>query len=645
MRKRTFFLLILLLSLQHSLWAQPITREMYTKVVNSNSSFNCPYRDFWWTVEKITYKGDYLHYHLKMPHKIWVGHTQTEIRDFCADRIRYFSISPKFTYLYSKLPEVNSGLVYDIKLQNEQEEVDSSFSIRFSASEVRQLIADQKKPQYKNGTRWEARKEVEYLTNATNRKCRTSNEIGVDSVSFVQDTLTLHYNTQSLFGLNGLDEIRNNRQEIYKNLKKVVILEAGIDLWVDAEICLTYSFHEPNTSQTEDFTFDYNTLEELAEWSDDLKPATPEQIDAYLKEITKDPTLYAGMTENNMTLAEISYQDRVLQAVYYISEEDFNYSVTPEEYQTIKSTMTTALNYFLQKSFETPEIFDDAYITLEQFYQYFKGYNALFTDPATKKGLEFFISSEELQNEEIIHAKTSAASSKEQARKDIIAAQLAKEIKDYNDKYCPATFDEFTMEELTFENGDIHAYGSLDINQFPDTSAFKANLIDKLYTTINIQLIEEIGTRIIYHIRKSSSNDTLMFTISPDELIAREQFLNDPTKATQILLDIISEVQSQLPFEVDEATVWDSITLTDKELIYQYFVDMDDDQFNQEVKENGDIIRVNALTNLEAEMPESLLKACVQSNRGITYRYSSKSNRYSWEINFTPQELEQILSE
>ena len=643
--RRSFILLFITFTLSWSGFSQPITREMYIKVVHSNSSFNCPLDEFWCTVEKLTFQGDYLHFHIKMKHDILMGLTQSEIREFCADRIRYNQITAEFTYLYGKMPEVNAGFIYDFQLLNSQDAVDSTFSIRFTPTEVRQLLADQKKPQYENGDRWESRKEIEYLVNVTNRKCRTSNEIGVDSVSFVQDTLFLHYNIQSLLGFQNLDDIRKKHQIIYKELKKIVMLEAGLGLWVDAEINVTYRFHDLNSSQFEDFTFEPNTLEELDEWSEDLEPATTEQIEAYIKEFTKDPTLYAGMSENNISLAEINYQDRILQFVYHIDEKDFNYSVAPEEYQAIKSTLAVSFNYFLQEAFETPEIFEDSYITFEKFYDYLKGFNALFTDPATKKGLEFFISSEELQNAEIAFAKKSTSSYSDQAKKDIIAGQLSQELKSYTAQHCPITNDKFTLEKIAFEDGDIHAYGSLNLKQSPDTTTFKAGLIDNLYSSIYIQKIEAIDARILYHFLDINSNDTLQFIITPEELRAREQFMNDPTKATQILLNIISNAQDEFPIELDDATYLDSMTLTDNELIYHYSLDMDDELFNQAIKENGDILRVNLLTNLEAERPEALLKACVQSNRKITYRYSAKSHRYFWETSFTPLELESILAQ
>ena len=140
--KRLPLLFLLTLVLAGGLHAQPIDREMFAKVVGMNSKRNCPRWVDGVTVEKITYSPGVLHYHITVQEEGLMGLGTPELKQLCADRLRYRLEQTYFNYLYSHLGDINGGVAYDVKVK----ETDSAFTIRYSPQEMRQIWADRSKP-------------------------------------------------------------------------------------------------------------------------------------------------------------------------------------------------------------------------------------------------------------------------------------------------------------------------------------------------------------------------------------------------------------------------------------------------------------------------------------------------------------------
>ena len=147
------YIIFLLVLLSGAIHAQPIDKEMYAKVVGMNQKRNCPFEEEGLVVKNLSYKAGYLHFTIDLEDVRMFGRDTVELKEFCADRLRYRLEPAEFQYLYEKLNDIHGGFVYDFTLDSSRRQ----FSLRYTPEETRNILADRKKPEYQNGEQWEAK--------------------------------------------------------------------------------------------------------------------------------------------------------------------------------------------------------------------------------------------------------------------------------------------------------------------------------------------------------------------------------------------------------------------------------------------------------------------------------------------------------
>jgi hypothetical protein len=190
-----------------ALHAQPIDREMFAKVVGMNSKRNCPMWVNGVTVEKLTYSPGILHFHITAEEDVLMDMSTSELKELCADRLRYRLEHTYFNYLYSHLGDINGGVAYDVTIKG----TDSAFTIRYTPQEIRQIWADRSKPAYKDGDRWDARLTLQIDIYSSNRHSADNpvapgQTIFRDSIYITHETLTFLFHTINDAFFNNLKE-------------------------------------------------------------------------------------------------------------------------------------------------------------------------------------------------------------------------------------------------------------------------------------------------------------------------------------------------------------------------------------------------------------------------------------------------------
>ncbi|MBR3551574.1 MAG: hypothetical protein IKO09_06245, partial [Bacteroidales bacterium] len=453
-----------------ALHAQPIDREMFAKVVGMNSKRNCPMWVDGVTVEKLTYSPGILHFHITAEEDVLMDMSTSELKELCADRLRYRLEHTYFNYLYSHLGDINGGVAYDVTIKG----TDSAFTIRYTPQEIRQIWADRTKPAYKDGDRWDARLTLQIDIYSSNRHSADNpvapgQTIFRDSIYITHETLTFLFHTINDAFFNNLKE---KQKTITEDLRYDFIREADLLEEVGAtEYAVRFLY--VNTSRTDSLSIEFTPeeLEQLLETAEELAPANESQMEAFMKESAKvmldnfEP--FDSAEENKLVSAD--FKDGIYLFVISTPENTMNYNMTPNEQDIVKKTLISVMKTTIEEAFETPEIWNSVIITKESFLNQMKGVRVLYMEENTRRTNDIYITTEEIVNGKLM-ATSMDSLTREKVVEQMLPGIYANNVEKYSKENLPVKTGGVTMERIHYDGETLHIYCNID-----SVSAHKLN--------------------------------------------------------------------------------------------------------------------------------------------------------------------------
>lgn len=644
-----------------ALHAQPIDREMFAKVVGMNSKRNCPMWVDGVTVEKLTYSPGILHFHITAEEDVLMDMSTSELKELCADRLRYRLEHTYFNYLYSHLGDINGGVAYDVTIKG----TDSAFTIRYTPQEMRQIWADRSKPAYKDGDRWDARLTLQIDLYSSNRHSADNpvapgQTIFRDSIYIANETLTFLFHTINDAFFNNLKE---KQKTITEDLRYDFIRDADL---LEEVVATEYAvrFLYVNTSRTDSLSIEFTPeeLEQLLETAEELAPANESQMEAFMKESAKvmldnfEP--FDSAEENKLVSAD--FKDGIYLFVFSTPENTMNYNMTPNEQDIVKKTLISVMKTTIEEAFETPEIWNSVIITKESFLNQMKGVRVLYMEENTRRTNDIYITTEEIVNGKLM-ATSMDSLTREKVVEQMLPEIYANNVEKYSKENLPVKTGGVTMERIHYDGETLHIYCNID-----SVSAHKLNTTD-LKTILQNQIASSRGEEnfydplvslnggVLFHYRIQETDNTLEIYFSPAEVreIMSMENYSEEQQAKIELENLVVSTNLQCPYHLDESMRLDSVGLDHGRFVYYYTITA----YAPEVSTNSmrDWMRTQ-LAESEDEGVQYLIQLCVKTGTALSYRYflskqeepsrkkkNEKELKPAMEIWFTVDELRAML--
>jgi len=643
------------------LLAQPIDREMFAKVVGMNSKRNCPMWVDGVTVEKLTYSPGILHFHITAEEDVLMDMSTSELKELCADRLRYRLEHTYFNYLYSHLGDINGGVAYDVTIKG----TDSAFTIRYTPQEIRQIWADRTKPAYKDGDRWDARLTLQIDIYSSNRHSADNpvapgQTIFRDSTYITHETLTFLFHTINDAFFNNLKE---KQKTITEDLRYDFIRDADL---LEEVVATEYAvrFLYVNTSRTDSLSIEFTPeeLEQLLETAEELAPANESQMEAFMKESAKvmldnfEP--FDSAEENKLVSAD--FKDGIYLFVISTPENTMNYNMTPNEQDIVKKTLISVMKTTIEEAFETPEIWNSVIITKESFLNQMKGVRVLYMEENTRRTNDIYITTEEIVNGKLI-ATSMDSLTREKVVEQMLPEIYANNVEKYSKENLPVKTGGVTMERIHYDGETLHIYCNID-----SVSAHKLNTT-ALKTILQNQIASSRGGEnfydplvslnggVLFHYRIQETDNTLEIYFSPAEVreIMSMENYSEEQQAKMELENLVVSTNLQCPYQLDESMRLDSAGLDDGRFVYYYTITAYTPEVSPNIMRNW---MRNQLAESEDESVQYLIQLCVKAGTALSYRYflskqeepsrkkkNEKTLKPAMEIWFTVDELRAML--
>lgn len=645
-----------------NLHAQPIDREMFAKVTGMNSKRNCPMWVDHVTVEKLTYSSGVLHFHITAEEDVLMGLSPAELKEFCADRLRYRLEHTYFNYLYSHLGDINGGVAYDVSIKG----TDSAFTIRYSPQEMRQIWADRSKPAYKDGERWNARLDMQMDVYASNRQSADNpifpgQTIVRDSIFIDHETLVFHFRSIN-------DTVFNDRKgrqdEILEQLRNDFVREADLlEEVVEAEYAIRFEY--ANASRTDSFSigFTVEELERLLDIADNLVPANDSQMDAYMKEALQEmaENMDSFDSTGKLKLVSADYMDGMLLFVISVSENTMNFNMTPNEQEIIKKAFISVLKTIIDESFETPEIWDNTIVTKEMFLDRLKGVRVLYMEENTHRTNDIDITKEEIVNGKPMVTDMDSLT-REKVMEQMLPEIYANDVEKYSRENLPAKTGPVTMERIRYDGESLHLYCSIDSTSMNrlDTSILRTLLRNQIASAQGSSNFYDplitLNGGVMFHYRIQETDSTIAFYyFSPErvrEIMSAEDYSEEAQAQNELNLLIIS-TNLQCPVDLDGSIRLDSTGIDNGRFVYYYTVSESSSSLSLHIAR--DWMRAQ-IEESEDESLMYLLELCIKTGNALSYRYfkekqeqpsrkkkAAKPQEPVMEIVFTVDELRDML--
>ena len=660
--KRLPLLFLLTLVLAVGLHAQPIDREMFAKVVGMNSKRNCPMWVDGVTVEKLTYSPGVLHFHITVQEEGLMGLGIPELKQLCANRLRYRLEQTYFNYLYSHLGDINGGIAYDVKIK----ETDSAFTIRYSPQEMRQIWADRSKPAYKDSKQWKARLALQKEVHQSNRHADDNpvtpeQAILRDSLSIANETLTFHFHS-----INDaiLDNLKEQQEAVTEELRYYFISDAAL-LEEVVETGYAVRFLYVNYSRTDSFfiRFTPEELEQLIAIAEKLRPANKSQMDAYMKEAAQVilENFEPFDSTDHHELVSADFMEGTLLFVFSTPENSMNFNMTPNEQEIVKNMFVSAMKTSIEEAFETPEIWDTIVITKEMFLDHLKGVRVLYMEENTHRTNEISITTEE-----IINGKMMATSMDSLTREKVIEQMMpelyANEVEKFSREHFPEKTGSVTIERMRYDGESLHLHCTIDSISISklDTSALKTILQNQIASTRGNENFYDplisLNGGVMFHYRILETDSTLEIYFSPAEVmeIMSMENYSEERQAQAELDNLVISTNLQCPYQLDGSMRLDSTGIDNGRFFYCYTITA----YAPNVSPNimHDWMRTQ-LAESEDESVKYLIQLCVKTGTALSYRYflpkqeepsrkkkkAEKPQKPALEIWFTVDELKEML--
>lgn len=660
--KRLPLLFLLTLMLAGGLHAQPIDREMFAKVVGMNSKRNCPMRGDGVTIEKLTYSPGVLHFHITADEDVLMGMSATELKELCADRLRYRQEHTYFNYLYSHLGDINGGVAYDVKIK----ESDSAFTIRYSPQEMRQIWADRSKPAYQNGERWGARLALRmdvYMSNrhSADHPMSPGQTILRDSLSLSNETLTFHFHSTDDSLFNYLKEPLN---EIKEKLRYDFIRDADL-LEEVVETGYAVRFLYVNHSRTDSFSIRFTPaeLEQLLATAEKLTPANKSQMDAYMKEAAQVilENFEPFDSADHYELVSADFMEGTLLFVFSTPENTMNFNMTPKEQEIVKNMFISVMKTTIEEAFETSEIWDSIVITKEMFLDHLKGVRVLYMEENTRRTNEISITTEEIVNGKMMVTSMDSLT-REKVMEQMLPEVYANEVEKYSREYFPEKSGPVMMERMHFDGESLHLYCNIDSMSISklDTSALRTILRNQIASTRGRENfydpLTSLNGGVLFHYKILETDSTLETYFSPAEVreIMSMENYSEKRQAQIELENLVVSTNLQCPYQLDGSMWLDSTGIDNGRFIYYYTITAYAPNISPNILH--DWMRTQ-LAESEDESVKYIIQLCVKTGTALSYRYfhpkqeepsrkkkkAEKPQKPALEIWFTVDELKDML--
>lgn len=622
---------VLLLAIVGAVSAQPIDKEMYAKVVGMNQKRNCPFEEEGLVVKSLSYKAGYLHFTIDMEDVRMFGRDTAELKEFCADRLRYRQEPAEFQYLYEKLNDIRGGFVYDFTLDSSRRQ----FSLRYTPEETQKILSDRKKPEYQNGEQWQAKYYIfveSYLDNLYNFSDRVSDDepINIDSSRIKGETLTYYISTSNQ-QYPTYYENRETWREFFRNMFYFDTPDA-------LEALATAGYHflaiYENVARTDSFHiyFPNDTLVKMNELYDRFEEADAEQVDAYLRKAAREASdewrQLIGEHSDSYTSLDFDYRDGYFQLTLMVKEGEMNFSSTPKDLEILRNALRSSLKDAIESSLESPDIFNDTVIiSLGSIYQRLKGFQIIYMEENTRKTLDFTFHTIEIQNAKLPVVAADEVT-QDKIQEHLLAEQFANEVAKNSRETCPMMSGEVWIDSLVYDYENLHYYARTDTDfvMNKDVAEMKETLrkqfsFAKSESAIFGSLIKlKSGMMVHYYMPGADTTITIFFPYEEIAAMAGAgDTLSERENATQALDAIIETTNQQLPTLIDFMTRLDSMSIDGDNLVYHYTILS---QFDM-VQKNMDNMRWVITSQFSSQNVglRYLLLLCVRSGHGLCYRY------------------------
>ena len=335
-----------------------------------------------------------------------------------------------------------------------------------------------------------------------------------------------------------------------------------------------------------------------------------------------------GILASNPKLrsVDMDIKDNIFIYYYTFKEGKFD-SPSQEEIEIMKSNLISALKSSFESIFATTETEDDEEFTMDDLFEYLKGFRFLYLEENTLKGFQIDISSEEIR-----HAKPFAIPADEITQEKILeqmsAEQFAYEIAKNSRELCPMVSGGIITDSLVFDYENLIYYCRIDsLNQVAGSiTEMKDGIRNQMvFAKDETNMFSKLaaldgGWYLYFNVKNIDSTITLYF--SPQEIkemTGSDSITNEVERARHALNALIRTTNAQTPLQLDFITRLDSLYIEGDNLIYRNTIL---DQF-ETVKENAATLRWILLSQFSSEDTriQYLILMCVRAGYGICYRY------------------------
>ena len=643
------------------LYAQPIDREMYAKVVGMNTKHNCPFYEEGWVVNKLRYTPGYLHFDITLRENFIPGNDSAQLRQYLADRIRYRMEPDEFNYLLQKLGDINGGFVYDIITDSSQ----TKLTLKYPPAEARQIWADRSKPAYKDNKRWKARSRLSREIRIVNASLpRMIDEFTrADFAEITQDTLLYQY-TFFEKGYLKKEQLIATLPQIRNQIKSNLQLQPDyLELLVDSRINLTYRYLDTDRVLFTEILLPYSELMDLLKTSGKLKPATDEQIDHFIREqiLEKETVVISNDPSDSLRLTSVEFANRTLQYTYTVIPEYYQDGMTPETVELIRKSTAVHLNRIFNIMMGNSTVYDGGIITLDRFYQHIKGVQMLYMEEGTRRTTDVFISTEDILNSPTFDS-IPMNSTVEYFHRKMLYEEFRREMDEFIADSLPMAVDYGTLDSIRFVRDTLHFHYTVTpdkVGLFNDYNLTKKDYRDLIWYTDMEEFFEtlvELDANSAQHWHLP--NDSLCsITYSTAEIRQAIEMPEEEIRQEMrrlLLNEVIPAVNQECPTQEDDFTILDSVGIQNGMYTYYYkVIGVPIEAINQsDIRWNLQ----SALMSINNE-EESLvmLNMLVKAGYGVCYFFSQPapeqkkskktSTQASIQICFTHEELTGFLEE
>lgn len=654
--------LMLSIVLVGSVEAQPIDREMYAKVVGMNNKRNCPYQAEGWVVNKLRYNAGYLYYDITLRDGFVHGRDSSVLRQYFADRLRYRLEPVEFNYLYEKLGDIKGGFVYNIILDSAQ----NRLTLKYPPAEVRQIWADRSKPEYKDNKRWAARNILYrdiYYTNTTLPK-RMDVYTSYDSIGISGDTITfIHtfYEGEN-FRKSQVESVMPQFKNQYKS--NILLNTEYLKRLVEARMNLLFVIRDTSNQVFTGFPISHSELADWLKSSGKLKPATDDQIDAFIQEqiIQQDSAWAVNVPDDSIRLTSLEYTDRTMQYAYTVHPEIYNAFSDLESQGIIRRSMAIDLHRIFNSLIQDSVVYDGGIITSDRFYRYFKGMRLLYMEEGSRRAIDIFIPSEEIRKSPILDSVPWHRTT-EYIHQQTVKEEFLRQLDEFVRDSLPTIADYGTLDSIYFKENTLHfCYTVVPelAEQFRDTIFIQkspSDLIRLESTEYVYMMLAEIEAGIALHYTVPGLDTVLSLFYSPQEIQATLEKSPEEVQEeirTMIRQEMLPADNQQCPIQVNEYIVMDSVGVRNGMYTYYYTVSRDFPLMLIDDEEARWNLHNELVSNMEEmyEMIDILLRA----GYGICYQYGvsqtikQKKSKKAPEpvvkkFCFSTEELEEIFGD